>query len=172
MAKVIGAFSKNIFTKMKISRAPVDRFCWEASNLELFACRFRFWRREVWENSVARERAVYGLAKWTKFWEKCPLVRRSSIFWALPGKINFVVCSETFIQKCHFVFSDWSGLLARRIVIVFETGKQILLLDYFSRFCRFTRSFWVRLSVFFLLRASFRIRLQFCWRKFFSTKRT
>ena len=67
-------------------------------------------------------------------------------------KRKFVDCSETFIQKCHFVFSDWFGLLARRIVIVFETGKQILLLDYFKRFCRFTDSFLVRLSVLFFTR--------------------
>ena len=85
VAKVACAFSKNIFSKMKISRDPVDIFCWEASNLEFFACRFRFWRRDVWENSVARERALYGLAKWTKFLEKCLLVRYSSIFRALPG---------------------------------------------------------------------------------------
>ena len=148
---------------MEISRAPVDRFCSEASNVELFACRFRFRRREVLENSVARERAVYGLAKWTKFLEKCLLVRYISIFLALPGA--HAPGRVHSPPKAGFILFPFL-----KIVIVFETEKQILLLDYFRRFCRFTRSCWVRLSVFFLLRASFRIRLQFCWRKFFWTK--
>ena len=35
--------------------------------------------------SVARERALYVLAKWTKFLEKCPLVPYILIFQGLPG---------------------------------------------------------------------------------------
>ena len=79
------AFSGNFCTKSWISRGPVVRSWWKAVQLELRPCRLWLWKREVQENSVARERLAPRLAKLTKFSEKCPLVRDISIFWALPG---------------------------------------------------------------------------------------
>ena len=79
------AFSKNFGTKSWISRGPVVRSWWKAVQLELRPCRLWFWKGEVQENSVARERVGPRFAKLTKFLEKCHLVRYSSIFWALPG---------------------------------------------------------------------------------------
>ena len=58
VAKMLGGFSGNYFTKMKISRDPVDRFSREAVRFKINACSFRFWKREVQENSAARERVV------------------------------------------------------------------------------------------------------------------
>ena len=84
-----GKSDRRIFEKYFHKNGDISSSCRQillrSFQSELFACRFRFWRREVWENSVARERVVYGLAKWTKFLEKWLLVRYSSIFRALPG---------------------------------------------------------------------------------------
>ena len=105
-----------------------ESFCWEASNLKLFVCRFRFWRREVWENSIARERVVYGLAKWTKFLEKCLLVRYSSFFlgpaggsrtrkgaFALQDNITWLVETEIAfsVQEQHFISTTAGEITAK-----------------------------------------------------------
>ena len=50
VANMLGWYSKNNFTKMKISRDPVDGFCWKAVRFKIKACSFRFWKREVLEN--------------------------------------------------------------------------------------------------------------------------
>ena len=56
VAKTANGFCKNYFTKIKRSLPILGRFCWELYQLKLRGQGLRFWKREVQENSTARER--------------------------------------------------------------------------------------------------------------------
>ena len=53
VAKVLGAFSRNILTKIEIARPPVVRSAVKPSQLGFDMYRFGWYEREVQENSVA-----------------------------------------------------------------------------------------------------------------------
>ena len=103
-------FSENFCTKSWISRGPVVRSWWKAVQLELRPCRLWFWKREVQENSVARERLASRFAKLSKFSEKCPLVRDISIFWALPGA-HAPAGRKGKFWRCIYFFSETTSRL-------------------------------------------------------------
>ena len=67
-AKVLGGFSENYFTKMKISRAPVVRSCSKASKIKINAFRFGWFQREVWEIFSRGERLEIRSAVWARIW--------------------------------------------------------------------------------------------------------
>ena len=90
VAKMLGAFSKNIFTKMKISRSPEVRFCSEAVRMKISMCSLRSCQREVWENFSRRDRPVYVFGVMLLSLEFCSLARRFPFF---------------------FDFGDWSGVI-------------------------------------------------------------
>ena len=66
VAKRANGFCENYFTKIKISRPILGRFCWELYQLKLRGRGLRFWEREVQEKSVAREQGDLRSAKCTK----------------------------------------------------------------------------------------------------------
>ena len=75
--KVTCAFSKLFCLQTKISRVILGTFLWGASQIEINACSFRFWKREAWEKSVARD--------WleSRFWHDAPFssfVRSLDVF--------------------------------------------------------------------------------------------
>ena len=76
MAKMLGGFSENYFTKMMISRDPVDRFCREVVKLEINACSLRSREREVWENFSRGERPGSRFGHMMLSLEFCSLTRR------------------------------------------------------------------------------------------------
>ena len=56
VAELLGEIRENIFTKMKISRDPVQGFRSEAVRIEIGTCSLRSCKREVWENFSRRDR--------------------------------------------------------------------------------------------------------------------
>ena len=80
VAKMLGGFSENYFTKMMISRDPVDRFCWEAVNIEINVCSFRSCEREVWESFSRGEWPGSRFGVMMLSLEFCSLARRFPCF--------------------------------------------------------------------------------------------
>ena len=83
--KMLGGFSKSYFTKIKISRDPVDRFWWKAVRFELKVCSFRFWKRELPENFSRKDWTGSRFRKWSNFRSAIEKTK-GIVFWAaLPG---------------------------------------------------------------------------------------
>ena len=68
--KMVGGFSENYFTKMKISQDPVVRSWRKPHRIEIIAQGFGFWKREVQENSTAWDRPPSRSAKMMIFFGK------------------------------------------------------------------------------------------------------
>ena len=75
VANMLGGFSKNYFTKSMISRGSLGRFWWKQYTMELRYHSLIFWKREVQENSIARERPRSRSGMMTIFLENCSLSR-------------------------------------------------------------------------------------------------
>ena len=105
-------FGKFLHEILNISR-PCGQILMKSCPLELRPCRLWFWRREVQENSVARERLASRLEKLTKFSEKWPLVRYSSIFWPCRG-LTHLERSIRPSKQYHMARRDGDCFLCRR----------------------------------------------------------
>ena len=96
---MLGAFSDNYFTKMMISRDPVDRFCWEVVKMEVNACSLRSCEREVWENCSRGEWPSSRFGHMLLSLEFCSLTRRFPCFFRFQCQCSLQGRSQLFESK-------------------------------------------------------------------------
>ena len=105
-------FSENIFTKLKISRDPVDRFWWKAVRFELKVCSFRFWKRELPENLCREDWTGSRFGKCSDFWSIIAKIKGILFLAALPGA-QALTCFRPHLKNNDMTCTDVQGIFCR-----------------------------------------------------------